>query len=90
MLQVCWMISNGFLSLWKWLQRITKISQNTFTEIEDTYNHILLHQGEHEFSPHHIMKAINLTVPFVYLGTRYVHPVSRQIFRNIVIRNWQY
>ena len=58
-------------------------------EIEDTYNHILLHQGEREFSPHHIMKAINLMVPLAYLRTCYVHPVSRQIFCNILIRNWQ-
>ena len=28
----------------------------------------------------HILKAIGLTVNLVYLGTRYVQPVSRQIF----------
>ena len=27
-----------------------------------------------------ILKAINLTVHLVYLGTLYVHPVTRQIF----------
>ena len=29
-------------------------------------------------------------VHLVYLGTLYVHPVTCEIFRNIVIRNWQY
>ena len=29
----------------------------------------------------HILKAINLTVHLVYLGTLYVHPVTRQKFR---------
>ena len=38
----------------------------------------------------HILKAINLTVHLVYLGTRFVHPVTSQIFRNIAVRNWQY
>ena len=32
----------------------------------------------------HILKAIGLTVNLVYLGTLYVHPVTCQIFRNIV------
>ena len=38
----------------------------------------------------HILKAIGLTVNLVYLGTLYVHPVTRQIFCNIVIWNWQH
>ena len=38
----------------------------------------------------HILKATNLTVHLVYLGTLYVHPVTRQIFRNIVVRNWHH
>ena len=36
------------------------------------------------------MKAIILMVQLVYLGTLYVHPVTRQIFRNIVVQNWPY
>ena len=32
----------------------------------------------------YILKAIGLTVNLVYLGTLYVHPVTCQIFRNIV------
>ena len=36
------------------------------------------------------LKAFNLTVHVVYLGTLYVHPVTCQIFCNIVFRNWQY
>ena len=31
-----------------------------------------------------------MTVHLVYLGTRYVHPLTRQIFRYIVVSNWQY
>ena len=38
----------------------------------------------------HILKAIGLTVNLVYLGTLYVHPVTRQTFRSIVRMNWQY
>ena len=38
----------------------------------------------------HILKAIHLTVHFVYLANLNVQPVTRQIFRNIVVRNWQY
>ena len=38
----------------------------------------------------HILKAIGLPVNLVYLGTLYLNPVTRQIFRNIVVRNWQH
>ena len=38
----------------------------------------------------HILKAIVPAVNLAYLGTCYVHPVTRQIFRNIVGINWQY
>ena len=38
----------------------------------------------------HFLKAVGLTVDLVYLGALYVHPVTRQIFRNIVGMNWQY
>ena len=31
-----------------------------------------------------------MTVYLVYLVTRYMHPVTRQIFRNIVVQNWPY
>ena len=31
-----------------------------------------------------------MTVHLVYLGTCYVHPLTRQIFRYIVVSNWQY
>ena len=38
----------------------------------------------------HILKAIGLTVNLFHLGTRYVHPVTCQIFCNILGINWQY
>jgi len=33
---------------------------------------------------------MNIMVHWVYLGTRYVHPATRQILCNIVVCNWQY
>ena len=38
----------------------------------------------------HILKVIVPVVKLAYLGTRYMHPVTRQIFRNIVVLNWHY
>ena len=38
----------------------------------------------------HILKANVPAANLAYLGTRYVHPVTRQIFRNIVVLNWHY
>ena len=37
----------------------------------------------------HILKAVGLTVDLVYLGTRKVHSLTRQIFCNILGINWQ-
>ena len=38
------------------------------------------------FTPGQLLPAVNLA----YLGTLYVYPVTRQIFRNILGINWQY
>ena len=40
--------------------------------------------------PIHILKAIVPAVNLAYLGTLYVHPVTRPIFCNILGINWQY
>ena len=38
----------------------------------------------------HILKAVVPAVNLAYLGTVYMHPVTRLIFRKIVGINWQY
>ena len=46
-----------------------------------------------KFLPIHTMHMVKAIVPVVnlaYLGTLYVHPVTRPIFCNILGLNWQY
>ena len=38
----------------------------------------------------HILKAIDLAINLRYMGTLNVHPVTLQIFCNIVVRNWHH